>query len=78
MKNAEKVLPFSKRYIIYQNHPYSQTTGRMKVLKFTVVILFLAAASSCSYKTCPTYSKIDAPVDLTASTQPVMEVTKAR
>ncbi|MEM9672941.1 MAG: hypothetical protein ACFB15_14745 [Cyclobacteriaceae bacterium] len=50
----------------------------MKLLKLAVAIIFLAAASSCSYKTCPTYSKIDAPADLTASTQPVVEITKAR
>ncbi len=50
----------------------------MKLLKFTIAILFLAAASSCSYKTCPTYSKIDAPTNLTVSTQSVGEVTSAQ
>jgi len=48
----------------------------MKLLKFAVAIIFLAAASSCSYKTCPTYSKIEAPTDLTVSTQ-VVEATPA-
>ena len=64
-----------KQIVIYI---HLQTIGRMKLLKLAVAIIFLAAASSCSYKTCPTYSKIDAPADLTASTQPVVEITKAR
>ncbi|MEM9833118.1 MAG: hypothetical protein AAF944_20965 [Bacteroidota bacterium] len=50
----------------------------MKLLKFTVAILFLTAVSSCSYKTCPTYSKIEAPTSLTVSTQPVGEVSPAQ
>nr|WKN38165.1 hypothetical protein K4G66_05560 [Tunicatimonas sp. TK19036] len=41
----------------------------MKVLKFTLAIIFLATVSSCSYKTCPTYSKVEAPTDLVVSTQ---------
>ena len=59
-------------------YAYPQKTGRMKLLKFTVAILFLAAVSSCSYKTCPTYSKIEAPTNLTVSTQPVGEVSPAQ
>ncbi|MGB3588756.1 MAG: hypothetical protein WBA23_19575 [Tunicatimonas sp.] len=50
----------------------------MKVLKFSVAILFLAAASSCSHQTCPTYSKVEAPVNLTATTQSAAVVTPAR
>lgn len=50
----------------------------MKVLKFTVAILFLAAVSSCSHRTCPTYSKVEAPTNLTADTQTVVEITPVR
>ena len=50
----------------------------MKLLKFTIAILFLAAASSGSYKTCTTYSKVDAPTNLTVSAQSVGEVTSAQ
>ena len=50
----------------------------MKVLKFTVAVLFLAAASSCSYKTCPTYSTAEAPTDLVVTTQEAADLTPAR
>ena len=41
----------------------------MKVLKFTLALIFLAAVSSCSHQTCPTYSKVKAPTDLVVTTQ---------
>lgn len=50
----------------------------MKVLKFTLAIFFLAAVSSCSYKTCPTYSTVEAPANFVVTTQQANNLTPVR
>lgn len=50
----------------------------MKKFCVFVAFIFLGAVMGCSYKTCPTYSKIEAPSDLVVTTQGAADLTPAQ